>query len=150
MSRRKNEIQVTSAEWDVMLSLWGLEDENIGKPAAFAAGKLIERVQLVRDWNHRTIRTLISRLVEKEAMQVQIDGAKHLYRSAVNKEDCVRVAAKSFATQFFDGDAKSMLLHFVENEQLSETDLEEIRQSLNARKKKIGKPPKSKKKKGKS
>ena len=67
-------------------SLWDLEAEEDGKSVAFAAGKLIQRVQTVRDWNHRTIRTLISRLVEKEAMQVQIDGVKHLYRSAVNKE----------------------------------------------------------------
>lgn len=150
MNRRKKEIQVTGAEWDVMVSLWNLEAEKLDRPVAFAPGKLIERVQSVRDWNHRTIRTLMSRLVEKEAMRVQIDGAKHLYRSAVNKDDCVRVAAKTFASQFFNGDAKSMLLHFVENEQLSDADLEEIRRSLNARKKKIGKQPTSKTKKGTS
>lgn len=148
MNRRNTEIQVTGAEWDVMVSLWGLETENGNDSASFAAGMLIERVQSVRDWNHRTIRTLMRRLVEKKAIRVQVDGARHLYCSAVNKDDCVRVAAKSFASQFFDGDAKSMLLHFVENEQLSHSDLEEIRKSLNARKKKIGKHTTAKKKKG--
>lgn len=130
-------LQITDAEWDVMQAVW-LDDDQ-------AAGEIIAEVQITRDWNHRTIRTLLARLVEKSAVEVRIDGAKHLYRAAVSKQECVRSAAKSFSERFFSGDVKSLLLHFVENEQISKAELDDIRQSLLPKKKRS---PDGKRRKG--
>ncbi|MEM7476955.1 MAG: BlaI/MecI/CopY family transcriptional regulator [Planctomycetota bacterium] len=138
-----SQIQVTEAEWEVMAALWDFEanlDEARAQaerqePAGASAGEIIELVQVSRsDWNHRTIRTLISRLVEKEAIQVTILGKRHQYSAAVSRNECVQVAAQSFFERFFDGSAKSMLLHMVEHNELSESDIEEIRRSLTEKK----------------
>lgn len=120
-------LQITDAEWDVMRAVWQADDQ--------AAGELISKVQELRDWNHRTIRTLLARLVEKGAVEVRIDGAKHLYRAAVSEQECVQSAAKTFSERFFSGDVKSLLLHFVENGKISPEELEDIRQSLTRKKK---------------
>ena len=132
---RQPNLQITDAEWDVMQAVWQADDQ--------AAGEVIAKVQMSRDWNHRTIRTLLARLVEKGAVEVQIDGNKHLYRAAVSKQECVRSAAKSFSARFFSGDVKSLLLHFVENEDLSREELASIRQSLSPKKR----PPRTKRRK---
>lgn len=138
--KKQQEIRVTDAEWDVMDAIWALESIAIDSNEIQAVGHppklVIESVQRQRDWNHRTIRTLLSRLVEKNAIKVNVKGSKHTYRSAVGRDDCVRMAAKSFTKRFFGGSMKSMLLHFVENGELSESDLAEIRRSLSDKQRK--------------
>ncbi|WP_339734927.1 BlaI/MecI/CopY family transcriptional regulator [uncultured Gimesia sp.] len=124
MSQR-SELQITDAEWDVMLSVWKAEDQT--------AGEIIARVEPIRKRSHRTVRTLLTRLVEKGAVTVRVDGSRHLYRAAVTRNECVRLAARSFTERFFAGDLQSLLLHFVENETLSSDEVEELRQRLDER-----------------
>jgi BlaI family transcriptional regulator, penicillinase repressor len=115
-------LQITDAEWEVMQAVWQAKDQG--------AGEIIARVQESRSWNHRTIRTLLTRLVKKDAIEVWTEGSKHFYRAAVSRQECVRSAAKSFSERFFAGDVKSLLMHFVENEGISNAELEDIRRSL--------------------
>ncbi len=129
-------LRITDAEWDVMEAVWQADDQT--------AGEVIAKVQASRDWNHRTVRTLLARLVEKGAVEVRIDGNKHLYRAAVSKQECVRSAVKSFSERFFSGDVKSLLMHFVENEGISKEELEDIQQSLSPKKR----SPRVKRRKG--
>lgn len=58
MSERQ-ELQITDAEWEVMQSVWEADDQT---PA-----EIIARVQPLRERSHRTIRTLLARLVDKAA-----------------------------------------------------------------------------------
>ncbi|HAW27842.1 BlaI/MecI/CopY family transcriptional regulator [Gimesia maris] len=124
MSQR-SELQITDAEWEVMQSVWEAEDQT--------AGEIIARTETLRDRSHRTIRTLLARLVEKGAVDVHVEGSRHLYRAAVTRNECVRSAAHSFSERFFSGNLQSLLMHFVENETLSSEELAELRQTLDAR-----------------
>jgi BlaI family transcriptional regulator, penicillinase repressor len=133
----KNEaIEVTDAEWDVLDAIWNEPGQ--------VAGRIIELVQLHRDWNHRTIRTLLRRLIEKGAVNVEIDGAKHLYRAAVDRNACVRSAAQSFSERFFSGSVRSLLLHLVEHQDLSADEIEELRKRLDEKQRALGKKRKGK------
>lgn len=128
--------QITDAEWDVMQAVWQADDQM--------AGDIIAKVQESRDWNHRTIRTLIARLVEKQAIGVRVDGNKHLYHAVVSRDECVQSAARSFSERFFSGDIKSLLVHFVENEDISQDELDDIRSLLQSKQD----LPKAKRRKG--
>ena len=121
MSER-GELQITDAEWEVMLSVWESDNQT---PA-----ESIARVQPLRERSHRTIRTLLARLVDKGAVSVRVDGSQYLYSAAVSRDDCVRAAATSFSERFFAGDLKSLLMHFVERESLSEQEANELRDRL--------------------
>jgi len=118
----KPSLQITAAEWDVMQAIWRRDGQ--------LAGELIAEVQASRDWNHRTIRTLLARVVEKGAVGVRVEGSKHFYHALVTKEECVRSAAKSFSERFFAGDVKALLMHFVEHEPIAADELEDIRRML--------------------
>ncbi len=131
------ELQITDAEWEVMQSVWEADDQT---PA-----EIIARVQPLRERSHRTIRTLLARLVDKGAVTVRVDGSQYLYSAAVSRDDCVRAAAKSFSQRFFAGDLKSLLMHFVERESLSEQEASELRERLDQ----ITQPPASTKRKKK-
>lgn len=121
MSER-DKLQITDAEWEVMLSVWEADDQT---PA-----EIIARVQPLRERSHRTIRTLLARLVEKGTVTVRVDGSQHLYSAAVSRDDCVRAAATSFSERFFAGDLKSLLMHFVERVPLTEQEASELRERL--------------------
>ena len=122
---RRSELQITEAEWEVMLSVWEAADQT--------AGEIIARTETLRDRSHRTIRTLLARLVEKGAVNVRVDGSRHLYSATVTRNECVRSAARSFSERFFSGNLQSLLMHFVENESLSSEELAELKQSLDER-----------------
>ncbi|WP_417383707.1 BlaI/MecI/CopY family transcriptional regulator [Gimesia sp.] len=122
---QRSELQITDAEWEVMQGVWEAEDQT--------AGEIIARTETLRDRSHRTIRTLLARLVEKGAVNVHVEGSRHLYRAAVTRNECVRSAAHSFSERFFSGNLQSLLMHFVENETLSSEELSELRQTLDER-----------------
>jgi BlaI family penicillinase repressor len=61
---------------------------------------------------------------------VRVDGAKHLYSAAVSRQQCVRTAVKSFKERFFSGSVRALLLHFVEQENLSPEEVDELRRLL--------------------
>lgn len=116
------ELQITDAEWEVMASVWEANEQT---PA-----EIITRVDPTRKRSHRTIRTLLSRLVDKGAVSIRVDGSQYLYSAAVSREACVRQAATSFSERFFGGDLKSLLMHFVERESLTEQEANELRARL--------------------
>ncbi|KLU03034.1 Beta-lactamase repressor BlaI [Rhodopirellula islandica] len=122
--REPCEIHITDAEWELMESVWQADDQT--------AGDVLSRV-VAGHRSHRTLRTLLARLVEKGAVSVRVEGSRHLYSAAVSRESCVRSAAQSFAARFFDGNLQSLLMHFVEHESLSEEDAKDLRERLAAR-----------------
>jgi BlaI family penicillinase repressor len=115
-------LEITEAEWEVMDSVWE------GGPQTPA--EIIARVQPIRERSHRTIRTLLNRLVDKGAVRIEEASGKRLYVAAVSKDACIRAAAKSFRERFFAGSVGSLLMHFVEHESLSAEELAELRAKL--------------------
>ena len=136
------QLQITDAEWEVMESVWAVEEQT---PA-----EIIERVQPLRDRSHRTIRTLLNRLVEKGAVSVRSHGSQRLYKAIVSRKECVSEAAKSFGERFFGGDLSSMLMHFVEREDISPAEASVLREKLDAIIKPEKPRPQKKKKSSKS
>ncbi len=122
MSRQ---IQISAAEWSVMLVVW--DEEPV------TAAEVIASLGETRDWNHRTIRTLLARLVEKGALTYDVDGLRYIYRSAVSRRQCVRHEGRSFVSKVFGGDVQAMLTHFVEDTPLSDEELRQLRQLLDAK-----------------
>ena len=118
-------IQISAAEWDVMRTVW---DDG-----PLTAADVIASLSGTHAWNHRTIRTLLSRLVEKGALAYDVDGTRYIYRSAVQRQQCVCHESQSFLSRVFGGDVQSLLAHFVEDSSLSEDELSELRKLLDAK-----------------
>lgn len=115
------EITITDGEWEIMESVWQAENQT---PA-----EILARID-VGDRSHRTLRTLLVRLVEKGAVAVCVDGSKRLYSATISRQECIRSVAESFTQRFFAGNLKSLLLHFVEDQSLTNREIEELKQRL--------------------
>ena len=115
-------VQISDAEWVVMEVLWGAG-------SATAADVIAELAQ-ARDWNHRTIRTLLTRLVDKGALEAKRAGHRYVYRPAVSRERCVRQESRSFLEKVFAGDTAELLLHFVRDAKITPDQIERLRKLL--------------------
>ena len=114
---------ISDAEWQVMEVLWSA-------PAPVTASDVVARLERVTDWNPRTVKTLLNRLVNKGALGFQADGKRYLYRPKVSRDACVRVQSRSFLSRVFGGATGAALLHFVEEHDLSRAEIEQLKRVL--------------------
>jgi BlaI family transcriptional regulator, penicillinase repressor len=114
--------RISDAEWDVMEVVWEL--------GSVTPAEVIDRVAGPRGWNHRTVRTLLSRLVEKRALRREGAGARSVYQAAVSRRRCVRAQGRSFLNKVFGGDAALLLIHFAQEAKIDPDDLERLKKLL--------------------
>ena len=121
---------ITDAEWHVMKVLW--DRSGAWLPAA----AIVEPVAAARRIHHRTVRTLLARLVKKGAVETRPDtSAAYLYRAKTSHDAVVRAESRSFLSRVFDGDAAPALLHLLtqSRHQLSPGQIQELRDLLNGK-----------------
>ncbi|MCA8994417.1 MAG: BlaI/MecI/CopY family transcriptional regulator [Planctomycetaceae bacterium] len=113
---------ISDAEWHVMEVVWSLGEAT--------AAAIIEELARSTTWNHRTIRTLLRRLVEKEILRKEGQGAGSVYKALVPRNARVKSEGKSFLERMFQGDAASLMLHFAKEAKLGPEKLARLRELL--------------------
>ena len=119
------DVTISDAEWLVMQVIW-----RRGK--ATAAEVIAELAQSM-DWSHRTIRTLLGRLVEKGALATADDGNRYIYRPLVSRQKCIREESRSFLKKVFTGNAAELLVHFAQDAQITPEQIDELKRLLDAK-----------------
>ena len=111
--------RITDAEHAIMEALWDRD-----RPAS--AQEIHDCVGARRAWSLATVKTLISRLVAKQAIATQPDGRRFLYTPVIAREDYVVTESRRLVDKLFGGRAASLVAHLAESEALSVDDLAEI------------------------
>lgn len=120
-------LQITPAELEIMKVLW--------RKPGLGASEIADALENDRDWNIRTVKTLLSRLVEKGALQTTQDGRRFLYSPAVEKGTYQKKAAGQFVDRLFGGRAAPLIAQLADARGLSEDDIEELEALLGRLKK---------------
>ncbi len=115
-------LHISDAEWRVMQVVWGRK--------AVTAAEVIAALAPVTRWRHRTVRTLLARLVEKGVLTAEAQGNRYLYRPLVSRGKCVRSESRSFLNRVFGGDAADLLVHFVRHADISPEQITELKRLL--------------------
>jgi BlaI family penicillinase repressor len=113
---------ISESEWAVMEVLWESAPRTASEVAKVLRGQT--------GWAENTVRTLLTRLVEKGALQISEGGAAKLYAPAVKREDCVEAESESFLGRIFQGAAKPLLIHFARNAHLTPEEVRELKKIL--------------------
>ncbi len=115
-------MKLTEAEWQIMNALWQQH------PAT--AREIMDRLPAGVDWAYTTIKTMLTRLVEKRAVSEVKQGNTSVYEPQVSQQKARRSAVRSLLDQAFDG-ALGPLVHFLaEEEQLTAREKKELRKIL--------------------
>ncbi len=115
-------LRISDAEWTVMRVLWQRQSAT--------ANEVVADLEAETDWNPRTIQTLLRRLVKKGALTYRKQGREFLYRPAIDEASCQQVAGESFLSRVFEGRLAPFVARFVESENLSDEEIEELKRIL--------------------
>ena len=114
--------QISEAEFEVMKIVW--------RSAPINTNEITERLLKTTTWSAKTIQTLIKRLVTKGALTYEKQGRIFVYTPLVEENEYINQQSNSFLDRFYDGDISAMLSTYLENNQLSETELQHLRSIL--------------------
>ena len=110
--------RISDAEHAVMEVLW---DES-----PLTAQEVAERVPAERGWSANTVKTLLGRLLAKEAIAHREDGRRYLYRPLVAREDHLTRESKRLIDRLFGGKLTPLVAHLAEQDALTAEDVAEI------------------------
>lgn len=79
---------------------------------------------------YTTVMTMMGILEEKKFLKKIGGGKAHVYRPTQSKPQVMSRMVKEFVQRVFNGSAKPLLVHLVENEQVTEDELAEIAEIL--------------------
>ncbi len=122
--------QITEAEYEVMKIVW--------KYAPINTNEITEKLLATSSWSAKTIQTLIKRLVNKGALAYEKNSRVFVYTPLVKESEYISQESNSFLNRYYNGDITTMLSAYIENDKLSETEIETLRSLLSKRGKKGG------------
>ena len=97
---------------------------------------MISTLQERTDWKPKTIRTLLDRLVKKNVVGVNKEQRIYTFFPLYSQDECQHAEAESFVKRIYGGALKSMLVQFIQEDSLSEEDIQELRSILDPKQKK--------------
>lgn len=110
--------RISEAEQAVMEALW--------TRSPLTANEVADAVAPARGWTLATVKTLLSRLVAKQAVETAPDGKRFLYSPRVARVDFATGESKRLVDRLFGGSAAGLFAHLAEAEALSDKDLNQI------------------------
>ena len=120
--------KISPAGWEVLNLLWD--------KAPATAAEIFEALPKGREWHVKTVNTFLARLVDKGVLQVRREGRSNVYVPRRTREQCVQAEGESFLNRVFRGAFGPMLLHFVENADLSAEEIRDLQRLLKKKKSK--------------
>ena len=122
--------QISEAEFEVMKVIW--------KYAPINTNEITEKLTQTTNWSPKTIQTLIKRLVSKKALTYEKQSRVFVYTPLVKEDEYIRRESNTFLNRFYDGNIISMLASYIEDDKLSEAEIDTLRSLLSEKHKKGG------------
>lgn len=111
-------ITISESEWKVMKILWGKSDLTL-REIALGLGDT--------DWSYTTIRTLVTRLVEKGAISADKKSVNNFkYFPAVSEKECKSKEVNRLLSRVFDGSVSMLVSSLTKDSNLTEEEQKEL------------------------
>ncbi len=126
--------KISDAEWEVMKLIW--------KKSPISSEEIILSLSSKMECSDQTIKTFINRLLKKGAVGFEKLGRSYSYYPLVSEKDCIRAESCSFLERVYDGAVGMLFSSFIEDENLSDKEIERLQQLLEKKKKQSPPPDK--------
>jgi BlaI family penicillinase repressor len=113
---------LTEVEWAIMRVVWNEEP--------CAAGTVQENLLESRGWAYSTVKTTMDRMVAKGLLATHSIRNLNLFTSQLSHAEARRSELRQFLRKAFDGALSPMIQFLVEEEDLSDDELQELRQLI--------------------
>lgn len=113
----KNEINISESEWTVMEYLWNNPMVTITE---------IRKALSSTGWSDSTIKTLVRRLVSKNAVAINDEAATFRYYPLLTQQECRLKETKSFINRVYDGSVSMLVTNLAADSNLTDKETEEL------------------------
>ena len=115
-------MKLSEAEWKVMRCVW--------KRFPASARDVLEELAAETGWAYTTVKTIMSRLAEKNVLKVCMRGNTSFYEPMISRQEARRSAVDSLMDRAFDGAFGSLMHFLIADEHLSQKDREALIEML--------------------
>ena len=115
-------IPISDSELEVMKVLWDKAPRTLPQ--------VVEAVRRVNPWESVTVKTLLNRLVRKQAVRQEGERRSYLYSPEITQEEYRREASSRFLASAFGGKTAALFSFFVKERGLSPAELAELKQMI--------------------
>lgn len=122
--------QISEAEFEVMKIVW--------KYAPISTNEITDKLLQTTKWSPKTIQTLIKRLVSKGALSYEKQSRVFVYTPLIKEQEYIGQKSTSFLKRYYNGNISAMLSAYIEDDRLSETEIDSLRTLLSKHSKKGG------------
>lgn len=119
---------ISDSELEVLKELWLLP--------SLTARQLTDRLLERTNWSEPTIKTLLLRLLRKNAVKRSRSGKVFIYSALITQEEYRYQAGCSLLNRLFNGMTGDFLTCLVRNEHLSSSEIESLKKLLDEAEKK--------------
>ena len=114
--------RITAAESQIMEALWA--------KGPLSAEELVRDVGQAQDWGEATVKTLVQRLMKKQAVVSEREGGRVRYRPLVSREDYVTGESQGLLDRLFGGEVAPLVAHFARHRSLSAAEVERLKRLI--------------------
>ncbi|WP_397400237.1 BlaI/MecI/CopY family transcriptional regulator [Phenylobacterium sp.] len=103
--------KISGAESQIMEAVWS--------QGPLTAEEIVQSVGRAQQWGQATVKTLINRLLKKEALASERTGGRALYRALVTREAYVTGESQGLLDRLFGGQIAPLVAHYAQHRALS-------------------------------
>lgn len=115
---------ITEAEAQVMEVLW--------RSSPLSAEDIAAALAEQQDWQLATVKTLLNRLLKKDALVAERDGRRFLYAPRFPRADWAHGESLSLLDRLFGGSLAPLVAHFSSHRKLKAGDVKALKQLIEA------------------
>ena len=115
-------MQITGAESKIMEALW--------RRGPLTADEIVTEVAPAEQWGEATVKTLINRLLKKQAIASSRADGRHRYQPLLKRADYVQAESQGLLDRLFDGQLAPLVTHFAEHRALSPEDIARLKRLI--------------------
>ncbi|MGL1958050.1 MAG: BlaI/MecI/CopY family transcriptional regulator [Colwellia sp.] len=115
---------ISNAEFEVLEALWQ------HYPAS--ANDIICRLNQHKQWHDKTVKTLLNRLVKKQAISFEKQQRHYLYSPLLEREAYTQKESKNLIERMFSGKITPLVAGFAKQNDLNKEDINELKSLISA------------------
>ncbi len=112
-------MQISDSEKYIMDVLWNESPQT--------AKSIIDNLDKSLDWQDKTVKTLINRLLKKQAIGYEKEGRVYWYFPLLEESDYISSESENFLTKVFKGKVSNLVAAFAKRDDLSAKDVADLK-----------------------
>ena len=118
----ENKIRISDSEWEVMRVIWTL--------GSATAQEILNALGNTMDWKTAKVKTLLRRLVDKQALETRKNGKKFIYTPLISEEHTIDVVTEDLFSKICAKKVGTTIADIVQQYELTQEDIDLIQQQL--------------------